>query len=122
MQIGKFIILGCASAVVDIGILIILVEIAGLHYLVSAVISFMCANTLNYAVSRCWVFIPGRHEQIYEYMGFLAASGAGLGMHFLIIFALVNYAEVDYRIAKTVCIGIVAFWNFISRKTLIFSR
>jgi len=119
-QVVRFFMLGTVSAIIDVGLLILLVEWTGLHYLVATALSFLCANTFNYAISRQWIFISGKYGLAYEYTGFLAASGVGLSIHQVAMLIMVGQGHFDYRLAKVVCIAMVSIWNFITRKYIIF--
>jgi putative flippase GtrA len=121
-QVVRFVMLGTASAIIDIGLLIILVEWTGLHYLAATALSFLGANTFNYVISRQWIFIPGKYGLVYEYTGFLAASGIGLSIHQIAMLVMVGQGHFDYRLAKVVCITMVTTWNFITRKYLVFVK
>lgn len=121
-QVVRFIMLGTVSAIIDVGLLIILVEWTGLHYLAATALSFLCANTFNYAISRQWIFVPGKYGLAYEYGGFLAASGIGLSIHQIAMLIMVGQGHFDYRLAKVVCIATVTTWNFITRKYLVFVK
>ena len=121
-QLSRFFILGCASALVDVGLLVALVEWAGWHYLAATAISFLGANTFNYIISKKWVFISGKYKCSLEYTGFLFASGIGLSIHQLVMLIMVDQGHFDYRISKVICIAIVSSWNFLTRKYLIFLK
>lgn len=121
-QLGRFLILGFFSALLDVGLLTAFVEWAQFHYLSATAVSFLCANTFNYTISRHWVFVAGKYARTYEYTGFIAASAIGLSIHQLVMLILVDQAHFDYRLSKIFCIGIVASWNFLTRKYLVFAR
>jgi putative flippase GtrA len=121
-QLSRFFVLGCASAIIDVGSLVILVEWVHLHYLLATAISFLLANTFNYIISRKWVFCAGKYSPAYEYTSFLAASGIGLSIHQVVMLILVDHGRLDYRLSNVICIAIVTSWSFLSRKYLIFAR
>ncbi len=121
-QLGRFLLLGLVSALMDVGLLTALVEWAQWHYLAATAISFLCANTFNYGISRNWVFVAGRFRRGFEYTGFLVTSALGLSIHQVVMLLLVDEGHFDYRLSKMICISIVASWNFITRKYLVFTR
>lgn len=121
-QLGRFLILGFMSAGIDVGLLAALVEWAHWHYLAATAVSFLCANTFNYSISRQWVFLAGRYRRSFEYTGFIVASAIGLSIHQIIMLILVDEGHMDYRLTKMICIAVVTSWNFITRKYLVFAR
>ena len=56
VQFVRYFFVGGFAFVVDFGLLYILTEYAGLHYLLSATLSFIAGLLVNYIISCLWVF------------------------------------------------------------------
>lgn len=57
-QILKFGVVGGTAFLIDYGLLFVLTEFAGIHYLISGTISFAASVIYNYILSIVWVFDP----------------------------------------------------------------
>jgi putative flippase GtrA len=115
----------CVSALafsVDIGTLALLTEAAGLHYLLSAALSFVLGTSVSYALSIVAVFEMRRwRSKAVEYLLFVAVGAVGLGLNELLLWALTEGAGIFYLLSKLLAAAIVFFWNFGARKFLLFT-
>ena len=56
IQFVRYFFVGGFAFIIDFGLLYILTEYAGLHYLLSATLSFIAGLVVNYIISCIWVF------------------------------------------------------------------
>jgi putative flippase GtrA len=119
-QLVRFVVSGGFTAGIDFLLLVLLVEVFFFHYLIAGGISFTVGVCLNYWISRWWVFHGGKYRHSIEFLGFFTTSIIGLALNQTILWILVDHFSIDYRISKTIAIFVVTFWNFITKKYLIF--
>lgn len=119
-QIARYAVTGLATFALEYSLLLTLVEVAQLNYQLGNALAFGLANLFNYVLSRYWVFTRGKHRTSVEMLAYFLGSSVGLLINVLVMGALVEYASLDYRIAKIFAIGAIVVWNFWSRKKLIF--
>jgi putative flippase GtrA len=109
------------SFAVDFGILVLLTEIAGVHYLLSNGIGFMAGTTLNYLLCIFWVFsnrsIENRH---LEYWLFIVIGASGVVLNELFIWTFTEKLVIYYLYSKIIAGSSVFFYNFFTRKYLLF--
>ena len=117
---ARFIITGGLTATIDFVLLVLFVEVFSLYYLVAGGISFVVAVSLNYFISRDWVFTGGKYSHPVEFLGFFITSSIGLLLNQIVLWIFVDLLSLDYRISKVIAIFIVTFWNFATKKHLIF--
>ena len=116
-QILKFGVVGGTAFLIDYGLLFVLTEFAGIHYLISGTISFAASVIYNYILSIVWVFDPvGERSRTKDMAVFLILSVIGLGINQAIMWILVEQAGVHYMLSKIVATAIVMVYNFITRK------
>lgn len=116
-QILKFGVVGGTAFLIDYGLLFVLTEFAGIHYLISGTISFATSVIYNYILSIVWVFDPvGERSRTKDMAVFLILSVIGLGINQAIMWILVEQAGVYYMLSKIVATAIVMVYNFITRK------
>ncbi len=120
-QFARFAVVGSVSAIVDFGILALLTELFGVHYLVSATISFVIANAVNFVLSKYWTFAGNDNRISRQYPIFFAVSVAGLLINNGILFIGVEIFSIYYIFSKAIATVIVMFWNFFMNKHITFS-
>ena len=118
-QVSKFGVVGVIAFGIDYGLLIVLTEVSGLNYLLSATVSFIAALVFNYIASMRYVF---KHKadvsRAKEFTIFAILSVIGLGLNNLIMWAGVTLS-FDYRVVKLFATALVMAYNFITRKRLL---
>lgn len=116
-QIMKFGIVGVIAFVIDYGLMVLLTELCGVDYLLSATISFTVSVVFNYVASMRYVFTHKEGmSRRREFVIFIVLSVIGLGLNDLFMWLGTGVLHVDYRITKLVATAIVMVWNFVTRK------
>ena len=112
---------GLALAV-DIGLLFVLVEFAGWHYLVAATVGFLAGTAVVYSVSISAIF---RHRRVQDRrieFGVFAAIGIlGLLVNLAVLKIAVGGLGAHYLAGKMASILFTFSLNFGLRRTLLFS-
>lgn len=121
IQLFRYFFVGGTAFVVDFGLLWALTRCCGMHYLLSAAISFAAGLTVNYALSVCWVFNDHvLRSRVAEFAAFVLIGIIGLGLNEAILWGATALMELHYLIAKILSAAVVFFWNFLARKYLLF--
>lgn len=117
-QIMKFAVVGASAFLIDYGIMILLTEVFGIHYLVSSGISFTVSVIFNYILSMFWVFdVNNNRSQTENFVAFIILSIIGLLINQVVMWTLVDATNLlPYFIAKIFATAVVMVYNFISRK------
>lgn len=116
-QFAKFSVVGTLSFLIDYGLMVLLTEVVGLNYLLSATISFAVSVCFNYYASMRYVF---KHKEELsrrrEFIIFVVLSVVGLGINDLLMWIGTDCFGISYLITKLVATAVVMLWNFITRK------
>jgi len=122
IQLIRFIITGCLSAVVDYGLLLLL-SYLGLNPTVAKGISFICGTVTAYMINRRWTFQaePSRKRLIAVIILYGVTFGLNVG-----IFHITYKATLflGHFWAKTIGFvigqGVATLVNFVVQRTVIF--
>lgn len=116
-QIIKFGFVGGTAFVIDAGLLFLLTEFCGIHYLISGTISFTASVIYNYILSVKWVFDAKKDaNKTQEFIVFIVLSVIGLGINQLFMWLFVDMMHIYYMLSKIIATVIVMIYNFITRK------
>ncbi|MBI1770250.1 MAG: GtrA family protein [Bacteroidetes bacterium] len=121
-QFTRYIIVGVLSAVLELSLLILLVEVFGIPYLRGNIAAFFVIQMINYILSRHWVFQTKGSKKRIEFP---------ISMFFVICGFLINQTGLwfftdklgmNYEISKIIAIALVVIWNFVTRKLIVFKK
>jgi putative flippase GtrA len=123
IQLFRYTFVGGIAFGVDFSLLFLLTEFAGIHYLLSAAISFSVGLVTNYILSIIWVFKTRNISNRYlEFIIFGIIGIVGLGMNELIIWSFTEYLHFYYLVSKIVSTLVVYLWNFFARKYILYNN
>jgi len=133
----KFCVVGVVGALIDFGLLNLLIQLAGLPKVIANACSFTVAVISNFTWNRLWVYPETRGEPLRkQFAQFALVNVAGLAINTAIFYAsdrwllgeagllagpagalarTIGMAHFDlaYNGAKAIATGVVLFWNFI---------
>lgn len=122
IQLIRYTFVGGFAFVVDFGLLWVLTEWAGLHYVLSATCSFAAGLLVNYFISTMWVFESKMKSKTMEFAAFALIGVVGLGLNDLFIWTFTELMHVHYMLSKLVTAILVYLWNFLARKYFVFTK
>ena len=96
------------------------VEILSLEVNWANVWASLITIVICYFLNVAFVFKPGRHSRFNEMLGFALVSFAGFGINVGVMYLLTTYTGMWYVLCKTLVVGVVAVFNFLLRKYVIF--
>lgn len=116
-QLMKFGVVGVIAFVIDYGLMVVLTELFGVEYLLSATISFTVSVVFNYLASMRYVFTHKEGlSRRREFVIFVVLSVVGLGINDLLMFLGTSLAGISYLITKIFATAVVMVYNFVTRK------
>ncbi len=116
-QLVKFGVVGVIAFLIDYGVLFVLTEYAGVHYLLSGAISFTVSVIFNYLASMRYVF-AGKEDMSKkkEFTIFVVLSVIGLGINQILMWLGVDIFHIYYMVTKIFATAFVMLYNFVTRK------
>lgn len=114
--------MGGFAFAVDYGGLFVLTRFCGLHYLLSATISFIAGLVVNYLLSTSWIFrVSKLKSRTGEFIVYGLIGVVGLGLNDLFLYLLTDGIGIHYMISKIFTAAVGMLWNFFARKIILFS-
>ncbi|MDR2556708.1 MAG: GtrA family protein [Bacteroidales bacterium] len=121
IQFFRGIFVGGVCVISDMLILYMLVELAGMHYLVANSIAFIAGTVLNYTLSILWIFTSrGDYSRKKEFILFCIIGAIGLALNSLFMWIFTDGFGIFYMMSKIITVILVYIWNFFSRKYILF--
>ena len=116
-QLAGFGFVGATAFVIDYGLLVLLTEVFGVPYLISATISFIVSLVYNYLMSMRFVFAHRKDmSRRREFILFCLFSAVGLVINDVLMWAGTDLLGVAYYLTKIFATAVVMVWNFVTRK------
>jgi dolichol-phosphate mannosyltransferase len=113
----KFCVVGASGVGVNLGLLWLLTEKAGLFYLVSAVISIEVSIISNFLLNNFFTFTDRRRQGIQAFfkhlLRFNTVSLAGVGINLGTLWLLTSAMGIYYLISNCVGIALATLWNYL---------
>jgi putative flippase GtrA len=104
---------------VDFGTMVLLHEVAGVHYLYAAIAGFVAGLAVNYSLSTRYVFKDSKlRSRWMEFVSFGVIGLIGLGLLSISMWVLTDGLHVHYVASKVLATVVVFVWNFLGRKAL----
>jgi putative flippase GtrA len=114
-QFSSFVGVGFLAASVHYGLLIGLVELAGLAAVPATLAGYIAGGFVSYTLNRRHTFSSTRphNEAIWR---FAAVAGVGFALTYMFMHVFVDSLRIPYLFAQVVTTGIVMLWNFAANR------
>lgn len=109
----KYLGVGCSTFLLDLLLLVLFIDLLGINHLLAAALAFLIAVSINYAISRAFVFKGTLRQVGSGYAIFLCIAGMGLALVVVGMYVLTDLFGIHYLIARICIASIVGFWNYL---------
>jgi putative flippase GtrA len=120
LQVFKFLLVGLFCACIEFLTFNGLISAFSMKYLIANVISIVVAININYVLSKYFVFEKSRYSKQKEIFSFILFSVLAIILNQFILWFFVEFIRFDIRICKMLTIVIVAVFNFLTKKYIVF--
>ncbi len=115
-RVAKFLLVGLSGVGVNMGLLWLLTEVFGLHYLVSASISIETSIVSNFLLNNYFTFhdrnLPGARNFFSRLIKFNVISLSGLAINLGVLWALTELLGLYYILSNLFGIAAASIWNY----------
>ncbi len=124
----KFAFVGLIGAVIDFGVMNLLVALFPIQFVMAGTISFICAVISNFTWNRFWTYPESRSKPLFGQLGqFSLVNAAGLLIRLPILkvgepaldlllknnsIVSQNHQFISHNVTLAIAVAIVMMWNF----------
>ncbi|WP_248516449.1 GtrA family protein [Salinarchaeum laminariae] len=116
-QLRKFVVVGTIAAGLQLLLLWLLVDSAGLHYLVGAVVAIECTIVFQYVLNNRWTFRADRNEGTRAFFVGLGRTNVvratAIPIQIGVLYALVAFQGVPYLLANAAGIAVSGVYRYV---------
>ena len=116
-QLRRFVIVGSIAAGVQLILLWLFVDIAGVHYLLGAVVAIEITIILSYVLNNAWTFRRMQNTGVAGYVvGLLKTNlvrGTAIPIQLVVLYLLVEWQQIPYLVANAVAIVVSGLYRYV---------
>jgi putative flippase GtrA len=109
----RYAVVGGGCALLNLGVLWLLVSVLGLHYLVSSMISFFALTPVGFWLQKLVTFRTPRAAAPFEWPRYFLTMGSSLAANLALMYLLVSVLGVWYLAASVVVTLVLLAANFL---------
>ncbi|MDX6638869.1 MAG: hypothetical protein QOJ01_2380 [Solirubrobacterales bacterium] len=115
-QLLKFGAVGGSGYVINLIAFTLLVNAAGIHHLIAAVLAFCVAVSNNFVLNRIWTFRGTEGHAGFQAARFLAVSVGALIINLVVLYVLADVAGLGDVPAQAIAVATAMPFNFLGNK------
>lgn len=109
----KYFFVGFTTFSFDLFLLYVFTDILLFNYLFAAGLAYLIAVSINYYLSRRFVFPQTVRELDKGYYSFITISGVGLLFVIGLMYFAVEVLNLNHLVSRVIVAGIVGMWNYL---------
>lgn len=119
-QIALFVMVGGVCYFIVMALMVLFIEVMGMEVNMANVVASLIVMVINYFLNAFFVFERGRHQPWKEASAFFLFAGMGFGLNVVLMYLMTTFTPLHYTIIKTIVVFMVAGFNFVTRKLIVF--
>jgi len=117
LQLRRFVIVGAVTAGIQMVLLWLFVDVAGLFYLLGALFSIEITIVLSYVLNNAWTFEAtqntGTGEFLYGLLKTNVVRGTAIPIQLAVLYLLVESLALLYLVANAVAIFVSGIYRYV---------
>jgi putative flippase GtrA len=116
VQMRRFLVVGALTAGLQLALLWLFVDTAGLNYIVGATIAIEITIICSYVLNNAWTFRASRNTGVSDYLSGLLKTnlvrGTAIPIQLGVLAALVEWGGMMYLVANVIAIVVSGIYRF----------
>lgn len=123
LQFFRYAFVGGVATVADWAVFYILTDPLNVHYLISGVAAFVAGLSVNFLLSKKFVFSieKNKHSSSTEFAVYAVIGVIGLLITEIIMYVMNTKLQIYFMIPKIIATAVVFVWNFAARKIVLYT-
>jgi putative flippase GtrA len=117
VQMRRFLVVGALTAGIQLALLWLFVDNAGLNYILGAAIAIEITIVCSYVLNNAWTFRASRNTGLSDYLSGLLKTnlvrGTAIPIQLGVLYALVEWAAIMYLVANVAAILVSGVYRFV---------
>ena len=109
----KYSTVGASTFVLDLLLLYVFTDLWGIGYVLAAGVAFVIAVSINYFLSRRFVFKQTTRNHQTGYINFLGIALGGMLLVMGGMYVCVSLLELNYLLSRIAIAAVTGFWNYL---------
>jgi putative flippase GtrA len=114
VRFARYAVVGVSTLAFDLLLLAALTQLLHVPYYFGTPFAFLVAVSINYAISRTFVFRGSDRPMHHSYAYFILIAAAGALFITGGVYLLVTYAHLYYLVARIAIAGVVGLFNYLT--------
>lgn len=113
LRFAKYSATGIITFFFDLSLLFIFTDLLNIHYILSAIIAFIVALSINYQISKRYVFYGSLRSDLAGYIFFLLIGLVGIIIITISLYVFVDILHLHYITSRIIIASVVGIWNYL---------
>jgi putative flippase GtrA len=112
-RFSKYSVVGASTFVFDLALLFLLVDVFLVEQVIAAGVAFFIAISINYYISRQYVFKHSHRSLQSSYANFILIASVGVALVTGGMYIMTHLLAWNYLIARIIVAGMTGIWNYL---------
>jgi len=104
---------GLVTFSLDLALLFLFIDVFHMYYLLSAATAFIIATSINYVLSRRYVFLGTDRPVHSGYAFFILIGVVGVCAITVLMYLFVDILHLHYIVSRVLVAFVVGWWNYL---------
>lgn len=116
----KYSLVGGGTFLFDMALLLFLIYVVSVDYIIATPLAFLFAVSINYLISRNFVFRGTKRTIVTGFFYFIALAFSGAIITGSLVYAMVEYLALPIPVSRILAAGVVGIWTYLANLYLNF--
>ncbi len=121
-KLARYVVSGGTATAVNLLVLYLLVDHAGMHYLSASVLSFLSSTVVSFTLQKFWTFRNRATERMhFQFALYALITVTNICINTALMYGFVDVLGVWYLAAQVLSGGLIAIASYFTYQKLVFA-